>query len=172
MGPCCSSAPTTDCSSPPPGQRAGAGHTFDGRDVFAPAAAHLAAGVPLERLGPPVDPASLAGEGVPEPATDPDVPGGLEACVLWVDRFGNAQLNLTAADLGGGRALVRLPAGEELDLPVAGSFTALGPGRPGLVVDSYGLLALCLDRASAAAAYGLAPGQRLRLRPGSVRPRE
>ncbi|HLH46687.1 MAG TPA: SAM hydroxide adenosyltransferase, partial [Acidimicrobiales bacterium] len=65
-----------------------------------------------------------------------------------------------------------LPAGEELDLPVAGSFSALGPGRPGLVVDSYGLLALCLDRSSAAAAYGLAPGRRLRLRPGSVRPRD
>ena len=66
--------------------------TFHGRDLFAPAAAHLALGVPIEQLGPPVDPDSLVRLDVPEPEVAGDT---IEATVLDVDRFGNVGLNLT-----------------------------------------------------------------------------
>src|SRR5581483_6601163 len=66
--------------------------TFHARDIFSPAAAHLAAGVALEELGPAIDPASLVRVDVPE-----SQPG--RATVLVIDRFGNIATNLRAEDL-------------------------------------------------------------------------
>jgi len=65
--------------------------TFHGRDVFAPVAAHLALGVPLERFGPPVArPVRLEHH---HPSLDGG--GALTGCVVYLDRFGNALTNLT-----------------------------------------------------------------------------
>lgn len=128
------------------------GGTFAGRDVFAPAAARLAAGAHVHHLGRPLDPATLAGEAVPEPV--PDGPG-LRAEVLWIDRFGNAQLNaapsasFTSFTTGGTSHPVR----------TVRAFADLEPGEVGLVIDSYGLLAIALREASASAHLGLSPGQ-------------
>jgi len=70
--------------------------TFHGRDVFSPAAAHLARGVALEELGPAIEPGSLARLELPQPeVTDHRI----RACCLYVDRFGNMQLNLTRKHL-------------------------------------------------------------------------
>ena len=60
------------------------GLTFDGRDVFAPAAAHLCNGVPMHELGPAIDPASLIPGLIPVSFTDSE---NITAEVLWVDRF-------------------------------------------------------------------------------------
>ena len=76
--------------------RSPASATFHGRDVFAPAAAHLALGGPLERLGPPIDPGTLASVAVPVPAV---APGEAGAVVLSADRFGNLQLAMRPEDL-------------------------------------------------------------------------
>ena len=78
------------------------GGTFAGRDVFAPVAAHLCNGVSLEAFGPSVEPASLVPGVIPVPREER---GALVAEVLWVDRFGNAQLNVGPEDLSrlGGR---------------------------------------------------------------------
>ena len=73
--------------------------TFHGRDLFAPAAAHLALGVPLERLGPPVDPEALVRVELPAPEVDAQ---RIAASVFDVDRFGNIQLNLTREHLARG----------------------------------------------------------------------
>ncbi|MGH3046385.1 MAG: SAM hydrolase/SAM-dependent halogenase family protein, partial [Gaiellaceae bacterium] len=70
--------------------------TFHGRDVFAPAAAHLARGVPLAEFGPEVAQDELRRLEVPKPHIGARRIG---ATVLYVDRFGNVQLNLTSADL-------------------------------------------------------------------------
>ena len=70
--------------------------TFDGRDVFAPAAAHLCLGVDLAELGPPIDPVSLFPAMVPLTREEE---GRLHAEVLWVDRYGNAQLNVDPEEL-------------------------------------------------------------------------
>jgi S-adenosylmethionine hydrolase len=69
--------------------------TFHGRDIFAPAAAHLAAGVPLEELGPRA--ISLVRLPLPKPETRPD--GDLVAHVMHVDRFGNLILDATSDDV-------------------------------------------------------------------------
>jgi len=83
-------------------QLAAAGATFAGRDVFAPAAAHLCNGVELYELGTPVDPGLLLPGTVPLPRHEGDE---LVTEVLWVDRFGNAQLNVgpTTSPRAGGR---------------------------------------------------------------------
>src|SRR5690606_7483816 len=66
-------------------QLATPGATFDGRDIFGPAAAHLAAGVDLADFGPAIDPATLRPALVPVTRLEDE---GLVAEVLWVDRFG------------------------------------------------------------------------------------
>jgi S-adenosylmethionine hydrolase len=134
----------------------GAGATFDGRDLFAPAAAQLCTGAGLEDLGPLIDPARL------EPGSRPTAVRrgtGVATEVLWVDRFGNAQLAAKpedAADLGEGVRLV-LPRGEVVARK-ASAYADLGPDEVGLVVDSWGMIAVVLDRRSAAGELGLAAG--------------
>ncbi len=140
---------------------AGPGKTFDGRDVFAPAAAHLCAGVPLEDLGPAVDPALLL-PGVLPVAREED--GELLAEVLWVDHFGNAQLNVGPDDLEGwgDRVQARWEGGTRSAV-LADAYDELGPGELGLVVDAYGVLSLALDRRSAAGELHLAAGTQVTL---------
>ena len=72
--------------------------TFHGRDIFAPVAAHLAAGVPLAEAGDPLDPAELVALELPRPAARG---GALVAHVRYVDRFGNLQLDAGHEDLAG-----------------------------------------------------------------------
>jgi S-adenosylmethionine hydrolase len=148
------------------------GRTFAGRDVFAPAAAHLANGVDLAELGPALDPDLMRPGVVPLTRREGGI---LVGEVLWVDRFGNAQVNVDPDEID--------DLGERVGVTIGGSrrvarrvdaFAALGAGELGLVVDSYGLLALCLDRGSAADELKLAPGAEVRFAepggPGEDRP--
>lgn len=146
------------------------GSTFAGRDVFAPAAAHLCNGVALTELGPEIDPALLLPGTVPLPRTDGDA---IVAEVLWVDRYGNCQLNLGPEDLDGWGAHVRLrlsdptdPSGGVVRSAVrADAFGTIAGGGLGLVLDSTGMLAVCLDRRSAAEELSLAPGDAVTVEP-------
>ncbi len=146
------------------------GATFAGRDVFAPAAAELALGADLDRLGPAIDRDSLAGMPVPEPHAGPD--GSLRTEVLWVDRFGNAQLNVRPADLDHPSGLVDLRGGRYTGpARLVAAYGQLGPDELGLVTDSYGLLAVSCRGASAAARVGLQPGDEVWIgRPGGHDP--
>lgn len=65
--------------------------TFHGRDIFAPAAAHIATGAPLEQLGHPIDPTTLINLNWPEHRF---TESGLEGCVQYVDQFGNLITNI------------------------------------------------------------------------------
>lgn len=131
------------------------GPTFAGRDVFAPCAAHLAAGVPIDALGEEVDPASLLPGVLPINKRDGDT---IVCEVLWVDRYGNAQLNVDPDELAelGARILVRVGA-DVRAAAVAATYADIPAGQLGLVIDSYGLVSVCFDRRSAAAELGLAP---------------
>ena len=125
------------------------GPTFAGRDVFAPAAAHLCLGVPLGELGAAVDPVSLL-PGLLPLSREED--GAVVAEVLWVDRYGNCQLNLDPDEVAhlGGR--VQLRWGEDTRTATrAHTYEGIDAGQIGLVVDSYGMLSVCLGRRSAAA---------------------
>jgi S-adenosylmethionine hydrolase len=143
------------------------GPTFDGRDVFAPAAAHLCLGVPLDALGPEVDPATLRPGVLPLPQPEAE---GLGTEVLWVDRYGNVQLNVGPDDLDllgpwdHDVVTVRVDDRERTAHRVR-AYADLDGGRLGLAVDSYGLLALVLDRRSAADELGLRAGDAVTLLP-------
>jgi S-adenosylmethionine hydrolase len=142
------------------------GATFAGRDVFGPAAAYLCAGVPLDDLGPAVDPAELLPGVVPLPH---DEDGTLAGQVLWIDRYGNCQLNVDPEQIAGW--------GDRIQLRWAGSrpgvrtgrrvtaFDELRTGEIGLVTDSYGLVSLALARASAADLLELTAGDEVALVP-------
>ncbi len=159
-----------------------ASRTFDGRDVFAPAVAHLVSGGPVDALGTPVAVASLvvvpAGTtGVPPSLRPGSTASEVVAAVRWIDGFGNAQLDLFPEALRaiglvpGGTARITLdptrPAGGLVDpAPADGdrrvlagrwveAFGQLGPGELGLLEDADGRVALVLDRASAALALRL-----------------
>jgi S-adenosylmethionine hydrolase len=132
------------------------GATFAGRDVFAPAVAHLCNGGDLTDLGPGVDPGLLTPGMVPLPREEAE---GLHAEVLWVDRYGNCQLNVTPADLAPGATVLAVTVGDDRRVAhLAESFGALHTGQLGLVLDSQGLYALAFDRHSASTELRLAPG--------------
>ncbi|WP_020722879.1 SAM hydrolase/SAM-dependent halogenase family protein [Actinomadura atramentaria] len=141
--------------------------TFHGRDVFAPAAAHVLNGVDLAELGPPVAPLRLE---VPRPSVAPD--GTVTATVLYVDRYGSLILGADAADLG--RPVHGTPIGLSWTspdgIPTAArvayerTFGSVPPGDPLLWTDSSGALGLAVNQGSAAERYGLAAGSVLTLR--------
>ena len=139
------------------------GPTFDGRDVFAPAAAHLCAGVPLDDLGPAVDTATLVPGVLPVSRFEGE---DLVAEVLWVDRFGNCQLNLSEGDIDGLGTVAHVRAGDDLRTAErAVGYDDIAVGRIGLVTDSSGLVSLAVPRRSAAAELDLHEGAEVRLRP-------
>jgi S-adenosyl-L-methionine hydrolase (adenosine-forming) len=142
------------------------GPTFAGRDVMAPAAAYLAAGVSIDALGTPVDAAALAPGLVPLPQEGDD--GTISGEVLWVDRFGNCQLNVAPEQLAQRGAVV----GDYVGVTIAGedrrakwvtAFADAKPSELALVVDSYGMCALAFDQRSAAAELKLRAGKTLTL---------
>ena len=155
------------------GADTGAGATFAGRDIFGPAAAHLCNGVDLSELGEAVDADLLFPGMVPLPQSDDSK---VIAQVLWVDRFGNAQLNVGPDDIPSGfgsRLDVRfsLPTdptgGTTRSAVIATSFAELAGGAVGLVLDSSGLLAIAMDQRSAADELGLGVGDQVTLTAGS-----
>jgi S-adenosylmethionine hydrolase len=144
------------------------GPTFAGRDIFGPAAAHLAAGVPIEELGEEVDTHTLMPGVLPITRREGD---RLVAEVLWVDRFGNAQLNVDPdeiADLG--EAVLLHFHGTVRNARRAETYGAIQRGGLGLVTDSYGLVSICLERQSAAEELGIGAGDEIQLEKGDDRP--
>jgi S-adenosylmethionine hydrolase len=146
-------------------QLAAPGATFAGRDIFAPAAAHLCNGVALRDLGDEIDPNLLLPGIVPLSRTEGNE---VVAEVTWVDRYGNCQLNIGPDEVTalGERLSIALtsPTGERSTraASVVRNFAAIG-GGVGLVVDSFGMLAICVDRGSAAEELSIAVGDAVRL---------
>jgi len=145
---------------------AGDATTFDGRDIFAPAAAHLANGGDLTDLGELIDPGTLVPGVVPVAHSDTE---GLHAEVLWIDQFGNAQLNIGPEDLPGPQAQITVAGRPRTATQVTG-FDQVGPGKLGLMVDASGLIALVVARASAAADLGVSCGDPVLIAPAGQPP--
>jgi S-adenosyl-L-methionine hydrolase (adenosine-forming) len=139
--------------------------TFHGRDVFAPAAAHLALGLDPAELGPPIAPAELVRLDMPEPEVGRT---SLRATILYVDRFGNMQLNLSrehavAAQIEPGMRI-------ELHLPLERYYAiaarTFGDARAGELIlyeDSYGNLAIAITGGDAARMLQAGPGDEVRI---------
>lgn len=138
--------------------------TFHGRDIFAPVAAHLAAGLDHTVLGEVVDPASLVRV---EPfGMEKDGASTFTATIISVDRYGNARLSATVkeASLPFG-ALVKVEAGEDGDMLIRYVET-FGHSKVGdliLVPDSHRCLSLSVNRGNASRALALEIGNQVRL---------
>jgi S-adenosylmethionine hydrolase len=125
--------------------------TFHGRDVFSPAAARLAGGMPLSELGPSIDPADLVRRETPDHRIDGAV---VHAPVQYIDRYGNIQLAVSGGELDGlfqhGR-MAEIDTGDDRYYArCSDTFTDVGPGEFVLYEDSAGLLSFALNRGNAA----------------------
>jgi S-adenosyl-L-methionine hydrolase (adenosine-forming) len=139
--------------------------TFHGRDLFSPAAAHLAQGIPVAELGPPVDPEGLIDLDVPKPVL---ADGTAVATLLYVDSFGNIALNLHRDDVqkhgivSGARVELEL-SGERYYAVMARTFADARAGDVILYEDSYKNMSLAISRGSAARMLHATPGQNIRI---------
>lgn len=141
--------------------------TFHGRDVFSPTAAHLAAGVALDELGPPVEPASLIRLELPVAQIGQT---RIRATALYVDRFGNIQLNLTSKDL----ERVGIVPGTKVEIEIrferyfavaARTFADVRSGDIVLYEDAYRNIALAINSGDAAHMFSARVGQEVLLSP-------
>jgi S-adenosylmethionine hydrolase len=140
--------------------------TFHGRDLFAPAAAYLATGVAIDELGPPLAVDALARLEIPKPEIGEN---RIRSTVLYIDRFGNVQLNLTRAHLEQAEVTPGTTVEIELGLEryYAVAARAFADARKGDVIlyeDSYRNIALALSGGNAAELFGVGPGQEVRIR--------
>lgn len=129
--------------------------TFHGRDLFAPAAAHLARGMELAAVGSAVDPATLHRLDVPRPMV---APGAVGARVTMIDGFGNVQLNATVTDLEAAGIVGDVLRVNGRSVPRVGVFADLDRQGFGVIVDAQGFLAVVMNHGSAAGALGLPVG--------------
>ncbi len=138
--------------------------TFHGRDIFAPVAARLAAGLELDTVGSLVKSDELDRIDLPEPRRHRD---GLTAIAVLVDRFGNVALNLRARDLERARLVETvelLTGGERYHARVARTFASVRASDIVVLIDSYGQASVAVNAGSAAEVLGLDAGDEVRLR--------
>lgn len=122
--------------------RPGGAPTFEGRDVFAPAAAALASGVPFESLGPPTDPPKMLDDSSPR--------------VLWTDGFGNLVTNLKPP-------LRRMRIHNHDIVHTATTYSEGRPNEPFVYVGSMGYLEVAVREARADRLLGARSGMKVEL---------
>ncbi|MCW3042134.1 MAG: hypothetical protein JWL57_292 [Actinobacteria bacterium] len=141
--------------------------TFQGRDIFAPAAAHLALGVAPEELGTELAVESLVSLRVAMPRLHD---GHFHAAVTHVDRFGNLSVNVDAvaaaeAGMTAGSLLAVGIEGHRLTIPFGETFSSVPPAEPVVTEDSHGQLAVCVNLGSAADHFGASLGSKVLIGP-------
>jgi S-adenosylmethionine hydrolase len=143
--------------------------TFHGRDIFAPVAARLAAGEALGAAGAPCDPAELV---VLELPVAERANGALVAQAIYVDRFGNVQLNVghdelveSGLKLGRRVSLSGGAGGGSAAATFARTFADVGVGELLVYEDAHRMLAVAVAHGSAAERLGLSVGDELRIGP-------
>lgn len=142
-----------------------AGGTFHGRDIFGPAAAVLASEqADIEDLGPLVAPDAI--KPLLIPLAEPSGNGGIKATVLWVDSFGNVQLNVGPDDLSD----IGLEVGSDVSvgwemmehrIAWGDTYGSVEDGEAVLHIDSHGQIALAVRGERADDDLGLGVGDSL-----------
>jgi S-adenosyl-L-methionine hydrolase (adenosine-forming) len=140
-------------------------NTFHGRDVFAPAAAHLVAGVELSELGEAADPSSLVHLGLPGVEERGVAGEDVESRIISIDRYGNARLSVMQEESGlEYGAELKIDAGDgEMPVRYLETFGSAGAGELVIVPDSHWRLSLAINKGNAAQALGLKVGGRVRM---------
>ncbi len=142
--------------------------TFHGRDVFAPVAAHLAGGASLAQAGVAFDPRRLERLVLPSPRRED---GALIAHAVYVDRFGNVQLDAAPDQLDGsglslgGPVELALGSGESHRAQYARTFSDVPAGGLLVYEDASRRLAVAVSHGDAASLLGLAVDDELRIGP-------
>ena len=136
-------------------------HTFHGRDIMAPVAAHLAAGVALERLGSPVG--TLEGTPLPLPTWEGD---WLRGEILHVDHFGNTITNIRREHVSAPGGALRADIGSHSLYGPVKSYAGAGVGEPLVIWGSAGFLEVAVREGSAAGALGIRVGDPVVVRVG------
>jgi len=140
--------------------------TFHGRDIFAPVAARLAAGLPLAELGPPVDPAELVTGMMPRYRFSSR--DGIEGEVIAADRFGNLMTNI---DEGVIERLLVEAAGRQVsvslaDTPIGAivdSYDQAAKNAPLAIIGSRGLLEIAVNCGNARQTLQTGKNRRVRV---------
>jgi len=140
--------------------------TFHGRDVFSPAAAHLALGVPLEEMGAKIEVPDLIRLDIPKPEARR---GRIKAAIVDTDRFGNMQLNLLhehleAMGLAVGTQIELEHKGERYYAITARTFSDARPGDIMLYEDSFQNIAVAISGGDAANMFAAKPGDKIIIR--------
>ena len=138
--------------------------TFHGRDIFAPVAARLAAGLAFEEVGDPIDPLSMVRLEIRAPKA---TRLGVRATAVLIDRFGNIALNFDAHQLEQAKLGERIElvcGGERYLAQVARTFASVRPSDIMVLVDSYGQVALAVNTGSAEDVLSVKPGDPVELR--------
>jgi S-adenosyl-L-methionine hydrolase (adenosine-forming) len=144
--------------------------TFHGRDLFAPAAAHLSRGVAIEELGPPLAVDALVRLDLPQPEVRGD---RIVGCVLYVDSFGNIALNVTREHV----TQVGIVPGTQVEIDLGGervyavaarTFADARPGDIMLFEDSYRNMSIAISNGNAAEMLHARAGQQIRIDVGRL----
>ena len=144
--------------------------TFHGRDLFAPAAAHLSRGIAIEELGPPLAVDALVRLDLPQPEVRSD---RIAATVLYVDTYGNVALNVTrdhavqAGIVPGVQVELEL-GGERFYAVATRTFADARPGDIMLYEDSYRNMSVAIRNGSAAEMLHARAGQSIRINVGRI----
>lgn len=133
--------------------------TFHGRDIFAPAAAHLLRGAPWEDLGPGLEEMVR----LPWPGSQ-RTEKQIQTEVVYVDRFGNAITSLDSELIPKEEPRLRVLLTSGVSIPMAPYYQAVPTGHPLAIAGSCGLLEISVHGGSAADQMGLRPGSRVVLR--------
>ena len=138
-------------------------HTFHGRDIFAPAAAHLSVGVPLAAMGSPLDDSELTSLAIPDPLLNGE---NLVGEVIGVDSFGNLVTNISQEILGtfAPDGVVETEIGGERIRGLSSSYEEANGGEIIALWGSAGLLEISLKEQSLHRERGWGRGEHVRIR--------
>jgi S-adenosylmethionine hydrolase len=129
--------------------------TFHGRDIFAPAAAHLASGVPIEQLGDPME--QLVTYRWALPIADKD---GVQGWVVHIDSYGNLVTNIPAdmIDAAGKEKAVRIYVGNTILKEIVTTFGDVPEGEPAAYIGSSDNLEVAINKGNAQQMLGVEKG--------------
>lgn len=134
--------------------------TFHGRDIFAPVAAHLASGVPLEDLGDPIAVESLVS--LPLPAIA-QTPKSITGCIQYIDIFGNLITNIPQSLCLEYSATIQFIKIGNQHIPLGKTYSDVALGNAIALIGSHGWLEIAVNSGNAQKALTVSVGDLVQL---------